>query len=60
MGNSSFEKRLNDIEDQIGELSERLDRISRALYFCVKYDAEYDCKIHEEIERICNESEQKC
>lgn len=60
MDNRSFERQMNMLSDQIEELSDRLDKVSKALYHLVQYDSEYDQKIRDEIERIYDESKHNC
>ena len=60
MDNRSFERQMNMLSDQIEELSDRLDKVSKALYHLVQYDSEYDHKIRDEIERIYDESKHNC
>lgn len=52
----SISKRVNKLADSVKELSDRTDRMSRALFYFAQYDPEYDNVIHNEIDKVEKEA----
>lgn len=53
----NIEEQIDELAITIKDLSERLDKLSKALLNYVRYDSDYDEQVHAEIERILDEVE---